>query len=132
MSTLTKTDGIGRLLLRVQDGACRLPDIFITDKNDTFHMESRNYSTFRIMAMAVQRDLYGNLIPVETVSPAVSSKITVSLAVCYTRGGGDSCRVLAGMQRQGSRGEGVEAKRSLLISDRYLTPLVIRSRPRGR
>ena len=77
MSTLTKTDGFGRLLLRVQDGACRLPDVFITDKNDTFHMETRTYSTFRIMARAVQRDLYGNLALVDAVAPAVSSKITV-------------------------------------------------------
>ncbi|GAX76070.1 hypothetical protein CEUSTIGMA_g3513.t1 [Chlamydomonas eustigma] len=77
MSSVTKTDGTGRLLLKLQDGACRLPDIFITDKNDTFHMDSRTYSSFRILARAVQRDMAGNVQLVDSITPAVSGKLIV-------------------------------------------------------
>jgi hypothetical protein len=54
-----------------------LPDIFITDKNDTFHMESRTYSSFRILARAVQRDMAGNIQLVDSITPAVSAKLIV-------------------------------------------------------
>ena len=66
----------------MQDGVCRLPDLFITDKNDTFHMEARTYSSFRIMARAIQRDPFGNAIILDSIAPAVSDKIVVSGAGC--------------------------------------------------
>lgn len=35
------------LPLRVQDGSVRLPDVTITDKNDTFHLNGGSFSSFR-------------------------------------------------------------------------------------
>ena len=78
MSSLTQTDGNGGLILKLNDGACRLPDLFITDKNDTFHKDGQTYSSFRIMAHAIQRDAYGNLSLPDNIIPAISAKLIVS------------------------------------------------------
>lgn len=65
----------------LQDGICRLPDIFIKDKNDTFHMDSHTYSSFRLMGRVVQRDLMGSpTVVLDTITPAVSEKFIVSLS----------------------------------------------------
>ncbi len=56
----------------------RLPDLFITDKNDTFHMDTHTYSSFRLMARAIQRDIYGNVVVLQQVVPAISAKFVVS------------------------------------------------------
>lgn len=61
----------------MQDGYARLPDIAITDKNDTFHLRGESYGTFRLMARVVKRDMYGNLVPIEGVAPAISKKFIV-------------------------------------------------------
>ncbi len=63
---------------RLQDGHARLPDVNITDKNDTFHVGGDSFSTFRLMARAVRRDLYSRPVPLEGIPPAVSGKFVVS------------------------------------------------------
>lgn len=73
-----KSDGCGRLLVKLQDGSSRLPDVFVTDKTDTFHMDAHTYSSFRLMARAFQRDLYGNAVLLDHIAPAVSEKFIVS------------------------------------------------------
>lgn len=55
----------------------RLPDVHITDKNDTFHLNGDTYSSFRLIAKAVKRDLYGNPVPVDDIQLAVSAKFIV-------------------------------------------------------
>lgn len=50
----------------------------ITDKNDTFHLNGQSYGTFRLLARAVKRDLAGNAIVLDNITPAVSSKFIVS------------------------------------------------------
>lgn len=37
----------------------KLPDPSITDKNDTFKIRGESCASFRLMARAVKRDLYG-------------------------------------------------------------------------
>ena len=61
----------------VQEGSSRLPDLHITDKNDTFHMNGDTYAAFRLMARPVKRDLYGNPVALDNISPAVSAKFIV-------------------------------------------------------
>jgi len=77
MSSQTRPDSSGKLLLKLNEGVCRLPDLVITDKNDTFRKEGQNYSTFRIMAQAVQRDQDGSLSVPDNISPAISSRLVV-------------------------------------------------------
>eukprot|EP00798_Chlamydomonas_sp_ICE-L_P031496 gene31496-6684_t len=72
-----KVDANGRLHIQCQDGIARLPDVFITDKTDTFHMAGATYSSFRLMSVAIKRDLYGNTTPLETIPPVVSGKFHV-------------------------------------------------------
>ncbi len=55
----------------------RLPDVSITDKNDTFHLHGESCSTFRLMAQAVTRDLFGKAVPLP-IPPAISGKFVVS------------------------------------------------------
>ncbi len=40
-------------------------------------MDGRTYPSFRIMARAIQRDLYGNVMLLDSIAPAVSAKIIV-------------------------------------------------------
>jgi hypothetical protein len=68
----------------LQDVYARLPDVAITDKNDTFHLRGESYGTFRLMARVVKRDMYGNLTPVEGIPPAISKKFIVSACACLT------------------------------------------------
>lgn len=60
-----------------QDGYARLPDVTVTDKNDTFHLAGQSFSTFRLMARAMKRDLYGNASPMDTIPVAISGKFVV-------------------------------------------------------
>lgn len=77
LSSQTKPESNGKLLLKLNGGICRLPDVIITDKNDTFYKDGHHFSTFRIMAHAVQKDQDGNLLLSDNVAPAISSKIIV-------------------------------------------------------
>ncbi|KAG2453449.1 hypothetical protein HYH02_001670 [Chlamydomonas schloesseri] len=72
----SKTDPDGRLYLRMTEGLVKLPDVCVTDKNDTFHFNNETFSTFRLMAKAVRRE-YGRLVVVENVRPTVSGKFIV-------------------------------------------------------
>mmetsp|Transcript_40431 Transcript_40431/g.89814 ORF Transcript_40431/g.89814 Transcript_40431/m.89814 type:complete len:922 (-) Transcript_40431:1054-3819(-) len=73
----SKPDSHGRLFVKLQEGTTRLPDVHVTDKNDTFHMSGNSYGSFRLMAVAIKRDLYGNAVPLENATPAVSAKFIV-------------------------------------------------------
>ncbi len=64
--------------MRAQDGHARLPDVNITDKNDTFHVNGESFSTFRLLAVAVKRDLFGRPVPLDAMQPAISNKFIVS------------------------------------------------------
>ena len=62
----------------MQNGRAKLPDVFITDKNDTFHFnEGATTGHFRLLALAMRRDEMGNPVPVEGVAPAVSNSFVV-------------------------------------------------------
>ncbi|GFR43768.1 hypothetical protein Agub_g4882 [Astrephomene gubernaculifera] len=73
----TKTEADGRLYLRMNEGQVKLPDVCVTDKNDTFHLNGETFSTFRLMARAVRRDGLGHLQPVDNVRPSVSGRFIV-------------------------------------------------------
>jgi hypothetical protein len=90
MSNLARTDGNGGLLLKLSDGSCRLPDILITDKNDTFHSNGQTYSTFRIMAHVIQRDNFGNISQPDNIAPAISAKLIVRTPIdaCFCQPAG--------------------------------------------
>ena len=66
-----------------QNGTMHLPDVSVTDKNDTFHLMGASFSSFRLMARAVKRDLFGNLSVVESILPAVTGKFIVSVLVAW-------------------------------------------------
>lgn len=55
----------------------RLPDLSITDKTDTFRMEGQTFSSFRLVARAVQLDMRGQMVVMQNVAPAISSKFVV-------------------------------------------------------
>lgn len=61
-----------------QGGSARLPDLYVSDKNDTFHLGGQTYGSFRLMARAVRRDAYGNTVVLPHVAPALSQKFVVS------------------------------------------------------
>ena len=65
-----------------QGGSARLPDLYVSDKNDTFHLGGQTYGSFRLMARAVRRDAYGNTVVLPHVAPALSQKFVVS-AFCH-------------------------------------------------
>jgi hypothetical protein len=66
-----------------QNGRAKLPEVFITDKNDTFHFaDGATTGHFRLLALAMRRDELGNPVPVEGVAPAVSNTFVVSLHEC--------------------------------------------------
>jgi len=67
----------GRIILKLQNGLVKLPDVSVTDKNDTFHLMGTSFGSFRLMARAVKRDLFGNLQLVESIPPAVTGKFIV-------------------------------------------------------
>ncbi|KAG1679301.1 hypothetical protein FOA52_009331 [Chlamydomonas sp. UWO 241] len=73
----TGADANGRLHMRLTDGQCRLPDIHVKDKNDTFHLDGHTYSSFRLMGVAIQRDMYGHAVLLDNIVPAVSQKFNV-------------------------------------------------------
>ncbi|KXZ52828.1 hypothetical protein GPECTOR_8g211 [Gonium pectorale] len=72
-----KTEADGRLYLRMNEGQVKLPDVCVTDKNDTFHLNNETFSTFRLMARAVRREGYGHLNTVDNIRPAVSGRFIV-------------------------------------------------------
>jgi hypothetical protein len=85
-----------------QNGRAKLPEVFITDKNDTFHFaDGATTGHFRLLALAMRRDELGNPVPVEGVAPAVSNTFVVSAlntccgrnlcVCCVRRGGGGAC-----------------------------------------
>jgi hypothetical protein len=62
-----------------QNGSAKLPELTVTDKNDTFHAHQGNsFSSFRLMAVAVRQDEWGHPMPLEHIPPAVSAKFVVS------------------------------------------------------
>lgn len=69
----------GRLYLRLPDrqGCIKLPDVCVTDKNDTFHHLNETFSSFRVMAKAVRRDMFGNVLVADDIAPCVSGKFIV-------------------------------------------------------
>ncbi|KAG1681310.1 hypothetical protein FOA52_007356 [Chlamydomonas sp. UWO 241] len=75
--TSTRRDDFGRLLLPLTSGSSRLPDLYVTDKNDTFHMGGSTYGSFRLLATAVQRDAYGHAVPLACAQPAVSCRFAI-------------------------------------------------------
>lgn len=83
----TKPDPDGRLYLRPVDGKVRMPDVCITDKNDTFHMDTSTFSTFRLMARLVRRSA-GSAVLVDTVPACVSGKFVVSCGLAENAEGG--------------------------------------------
>ena len=48
-------------------------------------MESHTYSSFRLMARAIQRDLAGNIMVLDHITPAVSEKFIVSFDVLRSK-----------------------------------------------
>lgn len=51
--------------------------MLVTDKNDTFHLNGGSFSSFRLMARAMKRDLYGNAAPIDSMPPAITGKFVV-------------------------------------------------------
>ncbi|GIL46734.1 hypothetical protein Vafri_3654 [Volvox africanus] len=72
-----KAESDGRVYLRMNEGQVKLPDLCVTDKNDTFHLNSETFGTFRLLARAVRREGFGVLKPVENIRPAVSGRFIV-------------------------------------------------------
>lgn len=73
----SKADPDGRVYLRSLDGKVRLPDLCITDKNDTFHMGTATFGCFRLMARAVRRSA-GSAGLVDGIPTCLSGKFIVS------------------------------------------------------
>jgi hypothetical protein len=69
----------GRLYLRLPErqGCIKLPDVCVTDKNDTFHLQNVTFTSFRVMAKAVRRDMFNNALAADDVKPCVSGKFIV-------------------------------------------------------
>eukprot|EP00882_Tetradesmus_deserticola_P013258 GHRQ01014062.1.p1 GENE.GHRQ01014062.1~~GHRQ01014062.1.p1 ORF type:complete len:404 (+),score=192.97 GHRQ01014062.1:311-1522(+) len=68
----------GTVVVPLQGGRAKLPEAFITDKNDTFHFGGgATTGHFRLLALAMRRDELGNPVPVEGVAPAVSNAFVV-------------------------------------------------------
>ncbi|EFJ45471.1 hypothetical protein VOLCADRAFT_105916 [Volvox carteri f. nagariensis] len=72
-----KAESDGRVYLRMNEGQVKLPDLCVTDKNDTFHLNNETFGTFRLTARAVRREGYGVLTLVENIRPAVSGRFIV-------------------------------------------------------
>lgn len=73
-----KAESDGRVYLRMNEGQVKLPDLCVTDKNDTFHLNNETFGTFRLMARAVRREGHGTLTAVENIRPTVSGRFIVS------------------------------------------------------
>ncbi|GLC37795.1 hypothetical protein PLESTB_001477500 [Pleodorina starrii] len=73
----TKAESDGRVYLRMNEGQVKLPDLCVTDKNDTFHLNNETFGTFRLMARAVRREGYGVLTPLDNIRQAVSGRFIV-------------------------------------------------------
>jgi hypothetical protein len=65
----------------VQNGRCKLPDLLVTDKNDTYHLYGSSFASFRLVAQAVRKDEQGCVRPVASIEPAVSGKFVVGAAL---------------------------------------------------
>jgi len=65
-----------------QNGHVKLPDVSVTDKNDTFHLNEASFGSFRLMGRAVKRDLYGKLQAVDSIPLATTGKFIVSGGWC--------------------------------------------------
>ena len=64
----------------VQNGFVKLPDLSVTDKNDTFHAHQGNsFPSFRLMAVAVRQDEWGNPLTLDNIPPAMSAKFVVGV-----------------------------------------------------
>jgi hypothetical protein len=70
-------DNLTLLPPHLQNGRCRLPDVFVTDKNDTFHCSGSSYGSFRLAAQVVRTDEQGYIRPVTSIDLAVSAKLVV-------------------------------------------------------
>eukprot|EP00955_Chlamydomonas_euryale_P064992 359131-Chlamydomonas_euryale.AAC.1 len=70
-------DGSGRLLLPLEFGSAALPDVYGTDKNETFKCGGEKYSTFRLQAVAVRRDPLGRTVRLDGVAAVLSSAFCV-------------------------------------------------------
>lgn len=70
-------DGHGRILGTLQAGFWKLPDIVVTDKTDTFRCLGSTFSSFRLVARAVQHDVDGRFMIMSHIPPAVSSKFVI-------------------------------------------------------
>jgi len=71
-------------VLHVQSGNVKLPDVSVTGKNDTFHLGGLSFSSFRLMACAVRRDLYsGKHQVVDSILPAITRKFIVSVCLAW-------------------------------------------------
>ncbi|WIA29348.1 hypothetical protein OEZ86_011853 [Tetradesmus obliquus] len=69
---------VGTVVVALQNGRAKLPEVFVTDKNDTFHFgDGATTGHFRLLALAMRRDELGNPVPVEGVAPAVSNTFVV-------------------------------------------------------
>jgi hypothetical protein len=68
--------------VHTQDGLVKLPDLTVTDKNDTFHCAGDTFSCFRLLAVPVRRDATGRTVVLQGLPPAVSNKFVVSGVRC--------------------------------------------------
>jgi hypothetical protein len=69
----------GTVVVPLQGGRARLPDVFVADKNDTAKFEGATAGKFALMALAVRRGEGGQLVAIDHVTPAVSNPFVVSL-----------------------------------------------------
>lgn len=69
----------GTVVVPLQGGRARLPDVFVADKNDTAKFEGATAGKFALMALAVRRGEGGQLVAIDHVTPAVSNPFVVSV-----------------------------------------------------
>eukprot|EP00955_Chlamydomonas_euryale_P051957 355022-Chlamydomonas_euryale.AAC.1 len=78
-----RRDSEGRVVVQLErgGGATTLPELFSTDKNETFKCGGKKYAAFRLLAVAVRRggrgDGGGTAARLEHVAPALSSAFCV-------------------------------------------------------
>eukprot|EP00879_Flechtneria_rotunda_P010235 GHRR01010701.1.p1 GENE.GHRR01010701.1~~GHRR01010701.1.p1 ORF type:complete len:267 (+),score=107.21 GHRR01010701.1:312-1112(+) len=76
----------GTVLINMQNGRAKLPDVVVAGKNETFKFNGGNSTShFRLMALVMRRDELGRPVPVEPVAAAVSNSFAV------IAGHGDTC-----------------------------------------
>uniref|UniRef100_A0A7R9V475 Uncharacterized protein n=1 Tax=Chlamydomonas euryale TaxID=1486919 RepID=A0A7R9V475_9CHLO len=67
----------GQVVLTLTNGLCKLPDLHVTGKTDTFRLDGQSVPCFRLLARAVNRDALGRLSVREDIRPALSARFTV-------------------------------------------------------